>query len=277
MLGAPTTAPNAAAPAHRGRPGPAGLRRQRPRVRAPQHAVQRPAGDPGRRGEPAAPSLLARALDRGTPLPVPLALGVRDLLARRQRALRLAAAIAVTGSAVVFALSMKAIARRGGRPARPATSPTSSRPSSTSSTPCCSLLTLTALVAVALLSVREHIRDYGVLKAIGLTPAQLAVEADERPRRAGGGRGAARDPARASGSTSSCTASPAGPARISSSPRGGGSRSSRSRRLLMAVARHQPPGPTGDPDPGGRGAALRVTTRPPSAPRAGSGGSARGR
>jgi putative ABC transport system permease protein len=35
-------------------------------------------------------------------------------------------------------------------------------------------LTLTALVAVALLSVREHTRDHGVLKAIGLTPGQLS-------------------------------------------------------------------------------------------------------
>ena len=35
------------------------------------------------------------------------------------------------------------------------------------------LITATTLVAVALLSVREHIRDYGVLEAIGLTPRQI--------------------------------------------------------------------------------------------------------
>jgi putative ABC transport system permease protein len=35
-------------------------------------------------------------------------------------------------------------------------------------------ITATTLVAVALLSVRERIRDYGVLKTIGLTPRQLA-------------------------------------------------------------------------------------------------------
>ena len=35
------------------------------------------------------------------------------------------------------------------------------------------LITATTLVAVALLSVRERIRDYGVLKAIGLTPRQI--------------------------------------------------------------------------------------------------------
>ena len=37
------------------------------------------------------------------------------------------------------------------------------------------LITTTTLVAVALLSVREHVRDYGVLKAIGLTPEQLTA------------------------------------------------------------------------------------------------------
>jgi putative ABC transport system permease protein len=35
------------------------------------------------------------------------------------------------------------------------------------------LITATTLVAVALLSVRERIRDYGVLKAVGLTPRQI--------------------------------------------------------------------------------------------------------
>jgi putative ABC transport system permease protein len=35
------------------------------------------------------------------------------------------------------------------------------------------LITATTLAAVALLSVRERIRDYGVLKTIGLTPRQI--------------------------------------------------------------------------------------------------------
>jgi putative ABC transport system permease protein len=35
------------------------------------------------------------------------------------------------------------------------------------------VITVTTLVAVALLSVRERIRDYGILGAIGLTPAQI--------------------------------------------------------------------------------------------------------
>jgi putative ABC transport system permease protein len=36
------------------------------------------------------------------------------------------------------------------------------------------VITTTTLVAIALLSVRERIRDYGVLKTIGLTPRQIA-------------------------------------------------------------------------------------------------------
>jgi putative ABC transport system permease protein len=35
------------------------------------------------------------------------------------------------------------------------------------------VITVTTLVAIALLSVRERIRDYGVLKTIGLTPRQI--------------------------------------------------------------------------------------------------------
>jgi putative ABC transport system permease protein len=35
------------------------------------------------------------------------------------------------------------------------------------------VITATTLIAVVLLSVRERVRDYGVLKAIGLTPQQL--------------------------------------------------------------------------------------------------------
>jgi putative ABC transport system permease protein len=35
------------------------------------------------------------------------------------------------------------------------------------------LLTATALLAVSLLGVRERVRDYGILKALGLTPGQL--------------------------------------------------------------------------------------------------------
>jgi putative ABC transport system permease protein len=78
----------------------------------------------------------------------------------------------VTGAAVVFALSMQANLR--------ATS------GEVSDVPrelpvlvytldaVLLLITVTTLVAVALLSVRERVRDYGVLKTIGVTPRQVA-------------------------------------------------------------------------------------------------------
>lgn len=121
---------------------------------------------------PAAPSRLAGALDRAS-LPVPLALGVKDLLARRHRAGRLAGAIAVTGAAIVFALSMEA--SLAAQPAGEASDVPDELPVLVYTLDVVLLLiTATTLVAVALLSVRERVRDYGVLKAIGLTPRQIA-------------------------------------------------------------------------------------------------------
>jgi putative ABC transport system permease protein len=65
------------------------------------HALQ--SGAPS----PASRSRLAGAISRSS-LPVALALGLKDLLAGRHRAVRLAGAIAATGAAMVFALSMQA-------------------------------------------------------------------------------------------------------------------------------------------------------------------------
>jgi putative ABC transport system permease protein len=130
------------------------------------HAIQ--AGSPA----PASHSRLARAIARA-PLPVPLALGLKDLLARRRRALRLGGAIAVTGAAIVFALSMKASldARKAGEISDVA----DELPALVYTLDAVLLvITTTTLVALALLSVRERIRDYGVLKTIGLTPGQIA-------------------------------------------------------------------------------------------------------
>jgi ABC-type lipoprotein release transport system permease subunit len=116
-------------------------------------------------------SCLARAVVRSV-MPLTIELGLKDLLARGRRALLLAAAIALTGSVVVTALSLDATLD-------------AQRASETSDFPdelllliytldtALLLITATTLVAVALLSVRERIRDYGVLKAIGLTPRQL--------------------------------------------------------------------------------------------------------
>ncbi|TCN38391.1 FtsX-like permease family protein [Kribbella orskensis] len=120
---------------------------------------------------PAGRSRLARLIGRAS-LPVPLSLGLKDLLARRHRAFRLAGAIAVTGAAVVFALSMQA--SLDARPPGEASDVPKELPALVYSLDAVLLLiTATTLVAVALVSVRERIRDYGVLKAVGLTPGQI--------------------------------------------------------------------------------------------------------
>jgi hypothetical protein len=116
-------------------------------------------------------SRLARAVARSV-LPLTIGLGLKDLLARGRRALLLAAAIALTGAMVVVVLSLDATLDAQ------AASKTSDFPDElllliyTLDTVLL-VITTTTLVAVALLSVRERIRDYGVLKAIGLTPRQI--------------------------------------------------------------------------------------------------------
>jgi putative ABC transport system permease protein len=126
-----------------------------------------------RAGSPAPPSSrLAHAVG-GSVLPLTIMLGLKDLLARGRRALLLAAAIALTGAMVVVVLSLDATLD-----AQSAVK-TSDFPDElllliyTLDTVLL-LITVTTLVAVALLSVRERIRDYGVLKAIGLTPRQVS-------------------------------------------------------------------------------------------------------
>jgi putative ABC transport system permease protein len=125
-----------------------------------------------RAGNPSPPnSRLARAAVRSV-MPLTIGLGLKDLLARGRRALLLAAAIALTGAMLVVVLSLDVTLD-------------AQRASKTSDFPdelllliytldtVLLLITATTLVAVALLSVRERIRDYGVLKAIGLTPRQI--------------------------------------------------------------------------------------------------------
>jgi putative ABC transport system permease protein len=115
--------------------------------------------------------LLARVVIRPF-LPMTLALGLKDLLARGRRALLLAGAIALTGAVVVVALSLKATL--DSRPASEVSDVPDELPLLVYTLDTVLLvITLTTLVAVALLSVRERIRDYGILKAIGLTPAQI--------------------------------------------------------------------------------------------------------
>jgi ABC-type antimicrobial peptide transport system permease subunit len=105
-------------------------------------------------------------------MPLTVGLGLTDLLARGRRALLLGAAVAVTGAVVVSALSLHATLD-----AQPA-SEASDFPDELllliyTLDAVLLLVTGTTLVAVVLLSIRERIRDFGVLKAIGLTPGQL--------------------------------------------------------------------------------------------------------
>ena len=121
---------------------------------------------------PAPRSRLSRTIARSS-LPLPLILGLQDLLARRHRALRLGGAIALAGAAIVFALSMKATL--DAQAAGEASDVGPELPVLVYALDAVLLLiTATTLAAVALLSVRERIRDYGVLKTIGLTPRQIA-------------------------------------------------------------------------------------------------------
>ena len=121
---------------------------------------------------PSPRSRLTRAIARAS-LPIPLALGLKDLLGRRRRAIRLAGAIAVTGAAIVFALSMQA--SLDAQPTGEVSDVPDELPVLVYTLDAVLLvITATTLVAIALLSVRERIRDYGVLKAIGLTPRQIA-------------------------------------------------------------------------------------------------------
>jgi ABC-type antimicrobial peptide transport system permease subunit len=116
-------------------------------------------------------TLLARVLIRSF-LPMTVGLGLKDLLARGRRALLLGGAIALTGAVVVVALSLEATL--DARPAGEVSDVPDELPLLVYTLDAVLLvITLTTLVAVALLSVRERIRDYGILKAIGLTPAQI--------------------------------------------------------------------------------------------------------
>jgi putative ABC transport system permease protein len=103
-----------------------------------------------------------------------LTLGVKDLLARGRRALLLGGAIALTGAVAVVSLSLKATL--DAEPAGKVSDVPDELPLLVYTLGAVLLvITLTTLVAVALLSVRERIRDYGILKTIGLTPAQMTL------------------------------------------------------------------------------------------------------
>ena len=124
------------------------------------------------RAAPPAPSLLAR-LVAALPVRPSLAVGARTLLAGRARALLLASAISLTGAAFVFALSMQA--SLDAQPADEVSDVPTELPVLVYTLDGVLLLiAVTSLLAIALLGLRERLRDFGVLKAIGLTPRQVA-------------------------------------------------------------------------------------------------------
>ena len=119
---------------------------------------------------PISPSSLVRTIAR-LPLPLPIMLGVKELLARRKRALGLMSIIAVTGAVLVVTLSLQASIN-----ARPFGSDIPGEfPVLFYTLDIVLMLTMICMLfAVAFLSVRERTRDFGILKTIGLTPGQIA-------------------------------------------------------------------------------------------------------
>jgi putative ABC transport system permease protein len=116
---------------------------------------------------------LTSALMSRVPMTAPVAVGTSTLLAARSRTLLVMAAITLTGSAFVFALSMQATLDDG--PAGEVSDVPVELPVLVYTLDGVLLLiAITALLAIALLSLRERLRDFGVLKAIGLTPRQVA-------------------------------------------------------------------------------------------------------
>jgi putative ABC transport system permease protein len=120
---------------------------------------------------PASRSILVRAIGRLGADP-PLDLGLRNLVAVWSRALMLAAALTVTGAALVFALSVKA--SLDAAPKGEISDVPDGLPLLVYTLDVVLLFIATlSLIAVALLSVRERTREFGVLKTLGFTPGQI--------------------------------------------------------------------------------------------------------
>lgn len=116
-------------------------------------------------------SRLIRVVSRWL-VPVAVEVGLRQLLARRRRALLLAGAITLTGAAIVAALSLHATL--DARPSGEASDIPDELPLLVYTLDAVLLvITATTVVAVGYLVVREWIRDFGILRTVGLTPRQV--------------------------------------------------------------------------------------------------------
>ena len=202
-----------------------------------QHPLQRPR----RRSAPAPRrppprSRLARAVARSRRCRCRSRSGSRTSSPRRQRALLLAAAIALTGAAMVFALSMQATLdaqtrrRSQRRPGRAAGARLHARRRAAGDH------RHDARRGRAAVGARAHPRLRRAQGDRAHAPADR-LEPRQRPRRPGAGRGARCRSRSASRSTSPSTAIAGGSDRgPPCSPRGGGSPSSRSATVLVVVA-----------------------------------------
>jgi putative ABC transport system permease protein len=124
------------------------------------------------RAVPPTRSRLTALLSR-LPLPVPIAVGARTVLAGRGRVALLGTAITLVGAMFVFALSMQATLAQLPQ-GQPSDVP-SALPNSVYTLDAVLLvIAFTSLLAVALLSLQERLRDFAVLKTLGLTPRQVA-------------------------------------------------------------------------------------------------------
>jgi putative ABC transport system permease protein len=127
----------------------------------------------GRGAPPTAASLLARYL-RLVPRSLTLAVGSRSLLTGRTRVALLTTAISLTGATFVFALSMQESLAR--QPKGTLSDVPTDLPAMVYALDAVLLLvSATALLAVALFSIRERLRDFAVLKTVGFTPRQVAA------------------------------------------------------------------------------------------------------
>ena len=118
-------------------------------------------------------SRTARLIESIKP-PLPVAVGLKDLVARRSRSMWLASAFAVTGTAIVITLLLQAALNA--RPSGEISDVPGELPVLIYTLDVVLLLiTATTLLAVTLVSVRERVRDFGILKALGFTPRAIAA------------------------------------------------------------------------------------------------------